>query len=66
MLQRAPALRRILGRSGCHYNVERLLQDKPGNQGRVYLATYITRDDCLFKVLTLSYKLAAAETRNMY
>lgn len=57
MLQRAPALKGILGRSGRHYNVERLLQDKPGNQGRVYLATYVQRADSIFRVLTRSFKL---------
>ncbi|KAF2254365.1 kinase-like protein [Trematosphaeria pertusa] len=38
-LTRAVALTRVLGQSGRHYLVERILQDKPGNQGRVYLAT---------------------------
>ncbi|KAH7363707.1 kinase-like domain-containing protein [Pyrenochaeta sp. MPI-SDFR-AT-0127] len=36
---RASALTRVLGQSGRRYIVERILQDKPGNQGRVYLAT---------------------------
>ena len=36
---RAAALTRALGQSGRRYIVERILQDKPGNQGRVYLAT---------------------------
>ncbi|KAF1850517.1 kinase-like protein [Cucurbitaria berberidis CBS 394.84] len=36
---RAAALTRVLGQSGRRYLVERVLQDKPGNQGRVYLAT---------------------------
>ncbi|UPX12663.1 uncharacterized protein EKO05_0003204 [Ascochyta rabiei] len=38
-LTRTAALRRVLGQSGRRYLVERILQDKPGNQGRVYLAT---------------------------
>jgi hypothetical protein len=38
-LIRAAALTRVSGQSGRSYLVERLLQDKPGNQGRVYLAT---------------------------
>jgi hypothetical protein len=33
------ALTRVRGQSGRHYLVERVLQDKPGNQGRVYVAT---------------------------
>jgi hypothetical protein len=36
---RAAALMRVVGQSGRRYLVERILQDKPGNQGRVYLAT---------------------------
>jgi hypothetical protein len=39
MLPRPAALTQILGQSGRRYAVERILQDKPGNQGRVYLAT---------------------------
>lgn len=31
----------IVGRSGCLYQVERLLQKKPGPFGCVYLATYV-------------------------
>lgn len=38
-LARAAALTKVLGRSGRRYTVEKLLQDKPGNQGRVYLAS---------------------------
>jgi hypothetical protein len=38
-LTRAAALTRVLGQSGRRYLVERILQDKPGSQGRVYLAT---------------------------
>ncbi|EDU50402.1 serine threonine protein kinase [Pyrenophora tritici-repentis] len=38
-LTRAAALTRVLGQSGRRYLVERILQDKPGDQGRVYLAT---------------------------
>lgn len=37
-LVRAAALTRVSGQSGRTYFVERILQDKPGNQGRVYLA----------------------------
>jgi hypothetical protein len=37
-LTRAAALTRAFGQSGRRYLVERILQDKPGNQGRVYLA----------------------------
>lgn len=36
--QRAAALTRVLGQSGRHYVVDKILQEKPGNQGRVYLA----------------------------
>ncbi|CAA9965777.1 Serine/threonine protein kinase [Pyrenophora teres f. maculata] len=48
-LIRAAALTRVLGQSGRRYLVERILQDKPGNQGRVYLATsghhkYVLKD----------------------
>ncbi|KAH7381392.1 hypothetical protein DE146DRAFT_597995, partial [Phaeosphaeria sp. MPI-PUGE-AT-0046c] len=38
-LVRTAALTRVLGRSGCRYVVDRILQDKLGNQGRMYLAT---------------------------
>ncbi|KAJ8117623.1 hypothetical protein OPT61_g1209 [Boeremia exigua] len=38
-LTRAATLTRVLGQSGRRYLVGRILQDKPGNQGRVYLAT---------------------------
>ncbi|KAH9872956.1 hypothetical protein J1614_005351 [Plenodomus biglobosus] len=38
-LTRAAALTRVLGQSGRRYIVEKLLQDKPGKQGRVYFAT---------------------------
>jgi hypothetical protein len=33
------ALTRAFGQSGRRYLVERILQDKPGNPGRVYLGT---------------------------
>ncbi|KAH6622109.1 kinase-like domain-containing protein [Boeremia exigua] len=36
---RTAALTRAVGQSGRRYLVEQILQDKPGNQGRVYLAT---------------------------
>ncbi|KAH8712230.1 kinase-like domain-containing protein [Phaeosphaeriaceae sp. PMI808] len=37
-MSRAAAITRAVGQSGRRYLVERILQDKPGNQGRVYLA----------------------------
>lgn len=37
----ATALTRALGQSGRHYLVERLLQERPGYRGRVYLATSV-------------------------
>ncbi|KAF1923226.1 uncharacterized protein M421DRAFT_407270, partial [Didymella exigua CBS 183.55] len=40
-LTRAAALTRVLGQSGRRYFVERILQEKPGNQGRMYLATEV-------------------------
>jgi hypothetical protein len=38
-LTRAAAITQALGRSGRRYAIDRILQDKPGNQGHVYLAT---------------------------
>jgi len=40
-IARAAALTRVIGQSGRRYVVERLLQDRPGNHGRVYLATLV-------------------------
>ncbi|KAF1967683.1 hypothetical protein BU23DRAFT_592508 [Bimuria novae-zelandiae CBS 107.79] len=48
-LSRAVALTRVLGQSGHRYVVERILQDKPKNQGRVYLATVAPHDFKYFK-----------------
>ena len=41
LIVRAAALTRVIGQSGRRYVVERLLQDRPGNHGRVYLATLV-------------------------
>ena len=40
-LTRAGALVQVLGQSGRHYLVEHILQNKSGNQGRLYLATSV-------------------------